>query len=365
MVVDDSVVIRGLLSRWLNEVPGIEVVSSQRTGLGALGDVEKSNPDVVLLDIEMPEMDGITALSLLLEKKKDLVVIMALTLTQRNAEISLKTLSLGAKDYVPKPEGNHGVTTSLDFRRDMIEKVKSLGEAARRRADSGRPPARAPRVDTAHVEPVRIEPVAPRAIALRPFSSVKPRILAIGSSTGGPQALNEVLKDISGAIANIPVVITQHMPPIFTAILAEHLSKASGHPAREGQHGETLEAGTIYVAPGGKHMSISSRDGRPVVQLDDSPPVNFCKPSVDPLFFSVMKAFGSAALAVVLTGMGADGAKGALAIADAGGSVIAQDEETSVVWGMPGATAAIGACAAVLPLPKVGPKIVSILGGRI
>ena len=363
MLVDDSVVIRGLLSRWLTETPGIEVVSTQRTGLGAIKDLEKSNPDVVVLDIEMPEMDGLTALPKLLEIKRDLVVIVASTLTQRNAEMSLRALSLGAKDYVPKPEGNHGITTSIDFRRELIEKIKALGGALRKRKGT---PVRAFRAEQAAGASKQASATASRlSLAnsnLRPFSRIAPRILAIGSSTGGPQALQEVFKAIAPAIGRTPVVLTQPMPATLTAILADHIGKASGRPTGEAKDGAPLTAGNVYVAPGGKHMIIESKDGKPSIRLTDDPPINFCKPAVDPMFESVSKLYGAAVLSVVLTGMGSDGAKGAKIIADGGGTVIAQDETTSVVWGMPGATAAIGACSAVLPLNEIGPKINFLLG---
>lgn len=373
MVVDDSVVIRGLVGRWIDEDPNLAVVASHRNGRLAVDDVTRSNPDVVILDIEMPEMDGLTALPLLLEKKRDLVVVVASTLTRRNAEISLKALSLGAADYVPKPENNSQVTTSVDFRRELVEKVISLGQRARSRGAvranpsslpiSGRNPALSRSTDA----PGRPEPSRGRSssFTIRSYSSVRPRILAIGSSTGGPQALNTLFGEIGSAIGQVPVVITQHMPPTFTAILAEHLSKSAGRPAAEGKDGEVLKPGRIYVAPGGKHMVLAKQGGEVVVKLNDNPPVNFCKPAVDPLFRSVVETFGNATLAVVLTGMGSDGADGVTEIGKVGGSVIAQDEETSVVWGMPGAAAHTGMCSDVLPLPEIGRKVARILlGGR-
>ena len=355
MVVDDAVVIRGLISRWLSEDSALEVVSTQRTGAGAVNDLVHSDPDVVVLDIEMPEMDGLTALPKLLQLKRNLVVIMASTLTQRNAEASMKALSLGAKDYVPKPEGNHGVTTSTEFRRELVEKVKALGATALRRASAAAARATRPAADVHAAHP-------PKQFALRPFSKVVPRILAIGSSTGGPQALNHLLNGLSNTISRVPVVITQHMPATFTATLASHLAKASGMPAAEGQDGELLQAGHIYVAPGGHHMLLEGTGVAPKIKLTTDPPVNFCRPAVDPLFESVSKLYGPAVLSLVLTGMGSDGAIGARIIADAGGSVIAQDEASSVVWGMPGATANIGACAAILPLNDIATKVRSILG---
>lgn len=383
MVVDDAVVIRGLLTRWLGDDKGLKVVSSHRNGKLAVEDIEKSNPDVVVLDIEMPEMDGMTALPLMLAKKRDLVVIMASTLTRRNAEISLKALSLGAADYVPKPESNSEVTTSVDFRRELIEKVKALGARAIRM----RGPARTMRAETRAgkttqpVRPVSARPATdtrasfrgaaqPAAAAAapkfktRPYSSARPRILAVGSSTGGPQALQEMMKEVGTAMNDVPVVITQHMPPTFTSILAEHLGKAALRPSKEGEDGEILKPGNIYVAPGGKHMIVEKDAGAVKIRLTDGPPVNFCKPAVDPLFDSVAKAYGSASLAVILTGMGHDGADGVKTIASGGGSIITQDEATSVVWGMPGAAAATGVCCEILPLNQIGPKVSRVLKGN-
>jgi len=362
MIVDDSVVIRGLIARWIKETPGLDVVSTQRDGQSAVNAVDAVRPDVVLLDIEMPVMDGMTALPLILEKRPKTKVIIASTLTTRNARISLKALSMGAVDYIPKPEGNHGVTTSADFRKDLIEKVLGIGSKTR-------PALRA-----------RLNPVSPaspatgaasQGISLHqseaqiqtvPFSRVPPRILAIGSSTGGPQALTRLIKEISPSLDRIPTVITQHMPKTFTGILASNLAAVAKRPCKEAEHGEVLKAGAIYVAPGGLHMVLKKDADRAVVSLEDSEPVNFCKPAVDPMFDSVASIFGPATLALILTGMGHDGAQGVVKIQGAGGSVIAQDEATSVVWGMPGAAAQSGKCSAVLPIDMIGQKVNQLLG---
>ena len=263
---------------------------------------------MVVLDVDMPELDGIAALPLLLEKKRDLVVIMASTLTRRNAEISLRALSLGATDYIPKPDNNREVTASVSFRRDLIEKIRQLGLRSKRfrlakaRAPGGR---RAP------------SPLSPKQrasgsqeIALRAMPATPPRVLVIGSSTGGPQALNAIITQIGGVLDRAPVLITQHMPPTFTTILAEHLARAANRPVREAVDGEEVNAGTIYLAPGGKHMSVARRDGAAVIALDDGPLVNFCKPAVDPLFSSAAEVWGQKVLALVLTGMGSDGLRG-------------------------------------------------------
>ncbi len=367
MVVDDSVVVRGLVSRWLDEEPDIATVAAVRNGRVAVDEIARNEPDVVVLDVEMPEMDGMTALPLLLKARPGVVVIVVSTLTRRNADVSLKCLSLGARDCVAKPETNSGVTTSADFRRDIVAKVKALGAKPRDRrlregAHHGTPTTASARPAVLQARASNLGTEAPR-ISLRRFSSAAPRILAIGASTGGPQALMDVLKLCGPVFQRVPVVVTQHMPVTFTAILAEHLARATGVEAREAHDDEALRAQRIYVAPGGLHMTVARSGEGVVARLRDGASVNFCKPAVDPLFESVAQIYGATALALVLTGMGSDGAKGAVAVADAGGSVIAQDETTSVVWGMPGATAHAGAAAAVLPLDQIAPRIVQLVTG--
>lgn len=372
MVVDDAVVVRGLMSRWIEEEPGLELAASLRNGKEAVDQLERANPDVVILDVEMPVLDGIAALPMLLAKKRNLVVIMASTLTRRNAEVSLKALSLGAADYIPKPESNRGVTTSPTFRRELIEKIRQLGLRKKRREDprfrisTAPAPAALPKLRTAPpLAPLAELPtgIGAPAIELRPFSTTPPRVLLIGSSTGGPQALIAVLSHLAPVVDRVPVLITQHMPPTFTTILAEHIARASGKPAREGVDGESVVPGIIYIAPGGRHMQVVRQNGAPFIALDDGPLVNFCKPAVDPLFMSASKVWGAAVLALILTGMGSDGARGGGEIVRAGGSIIAQDESTSVVWGMPGAAAHAGICSAILPLDQIASKIIRVFSG--
>ena len=360
MIVDDAVVVRGLVSRWIEEEPDLVLAASLRNGRDAVQQLERANPDVVILDIEMPELDGISALPLLLAKKKDLVVIMASTLTRHNAEISLKALSLGAADYIPKPETNRGVTTSATFRRELIEKIRNLAPRKKRRST---PPIGDAVVSARQHDAVLLAPAHP-PVKLRPFAPATPRVLLIGSSTGGPQALTAVLSGLRNLTARVPVLITQHMPPTFTTILAEHLARASGRPTHEGIDGEPVLPGTIYVAPGGCHMQVTRRDHDAFISIDDGPPVNFCKPAVDPLFMSAAKVWGAAALALILTGMGHDGTNGGAAVVAGGGNVIAQDEATSVVWGMPGAAAHAGICSALLPLDQIAPKIMRLFSGE-
>ncbi len=356
MIVDDSAVVRGLVSRWLEEASGVEVVARHANGKLAVADVARSAPDIVLLDVEMPVMDGIEALPLLLAARPGLKVLMVSTLTKRNAEISFKALTLGAVDYIPKPDSNFELTLSSDFRGEVIRKVKALGRARPQRAPREVPARQAPRGGT-------IAAAVPKvAFSYREYSLVPPRAIAIGSSTGGPQVLGTLLATLSQALSHVPVLVAQHMPPVFTAILAERLSKATGREAKEGEHGEPVRPGTIYIAPGGHHMTVL-RPESPLLRIGNEPPVHFCRPAVDPLFRSVAETYGPAALGIVLTGMGHDGAAGARRIAEAGGSVIAQDEESSVVWGMPAAAASVGACAAVLPPRDIAETAAKLVRG--
>jgi two-component system, chemotaxis family, protein-glutamate methylesterase/glutaminase len=372
MVVDDAVVVRGLIVRWVEAEPGLEVVAALRSGREAIAQMEHAKPDVIILDVDMPDMDGIAALPRLLAAKPDLVVIMASTLTRRNAEISLRALSLGAADYIPKPETTREVTTSESFRRDLVDKIRALGSRRKRPPGSlTAEPATAPAIVRPPVPAAELPcgtspdlaPGDDDAIKLRPFPPVLPRVLLIGASTGGPQALNAVVSKLNRVIDEAPVLIVQHMPPTFTTIFAEHLSRASGRIAREGIDGEPVRAGQIYIAPGGRHMRVERHDGEAKIAINDGPMVNFCKPSVDPLFTSAADVWGGKCLAVVLTGMGCDGTNGAAALVTAGSAVIAQDEATSVVWGMPGSVTHAGLCSEVLPLERIAPMVIRLFSG--
>ncbi|HEX7789123.1 MAG TPA: chemotaxis response regulator protein-glutamate methylesterase [Afipia sp.] len=363
MVVDDSAVIRGLISRWIDAEPDMKVAASVRTGLDAVNQVSRVAPDVVVLDIEMPDMDGISALPLLLEKKRNLIIIMASTLTRRNAEISFKALSLGASDYIPKPESTREIAAADVFKRDLIEKIRHLGARLRRSPVVASPPLSPAPSPVSRIASEAAPAGAAHRFTLRPFNAAPPRVLLVGSSTGGPQALMTLIAGIGPVIDRFPVLITQHMPPTFTTILAEHLARTSGRPAHEAIDGEAIKPGQVYLAPGGCHMRVARVGGNAVIALDDGPQVNFCKPAVDPLFSSAVSVWQAGILALVLTGMGSDGTHGGKDIVAAGGNVMAQDEATSVVWGMPGAVANAGVCSAVLPLDQIAPKIVRIFSG--
>jgi two-component system, chemotaxis family, protein-glutamate methylesterase/glutaminase len=353
MVVDDSAVIRGLLTRSLEADPEVEVLASASNGEMALSALSRHDIEIVILDIEMPVMDGLTALPKLLAAKPGLKVIIASTLTRRGADISMKALAAGAADYLTKP-GASALTSADQFKLELLAKVKALGQARRRAIGLAAPQPAArgaaePAIEPAH-EPQR------RVIALRPALREVPEIVAIGSSTGGPQALFHVTSALKGAVKQ-PIFITQHMPATFTTILAEHLARASGYPAAEGVDGEPVRGGRIYVAPGDFHMTVQADRGEKVVRLMKTPPENFCRPSVDPMLRSLAALYGARVLTLILTGMGHDGLAGSRAVVEAGGAVIAQDEASSVVWGMPGSVAMAGLCSAVLPLEEIGPFI--------
>ena len=360
MLVDDAVVVRGLFARWVESEPDLDLVATLRTGREAVNQLERVNPDVVVLDVDMPDLDGIAALPLLLEKKRDLVVIMASTLTRRNAEISLRALSLGAADYIPKPASNREVSAATAFRRDLIEKIRQLGQRAKRLRSAVPLTRTAPSIVPQPVEEIALPP----SVKLRPMPTTPPHVLLIGASTGGPRALNDLIAEIGGVLQRAPVLITQHMPATFTAVLAEHLARIANCPVREAVDGEQVNAGVIYLAPGGKHMKVTRRDGTAVILIEDGPMVNFCKPAVDPMFSSAAEVWGNKALALVLTGMGSDGLAGAKSIVAAGGHVLAQDEATSVVWGMPGQVTNAGLCSAVMPLPEMAARLTRLFTGE-
>lgn len=358
MVVDDSAVIRGLTSRILEDDKQIQVVASVGNGQLAVNNLGRYDVDVVVLDIEMPVMDGLTALPKLLEIDPTVKVVMSSTLTSRNAQISMRALEAGAAEYIPKPTSTVDINSAGGFRRELHDKVKNLGLARRQQAGPAVKPERTK-------GPARAAPAAPKGpsapITLRKPALLKPKVLAIGSSTGGPQALFEFLKHVKPTI-NVPMVITQHMPPTFTAILAEHITRMTDWTCSEAKNGDELRAGHIYLAPGDFHMLVEVKDGKNVIAVNQGPQENFCRPAVDPMLRSLVQVFSGNVFTVILTGMGADGLKGGQGVVDAGGTLVAQDEKSSVVWGMPGAVATAGICSAVLPLKELAEYVMKSFG---
>jgi two-component system chemotaxis response regulator CheB len=368
MVVDDSAVVRGMTTRFIEADPELQVVASVGNGQRAIDMLSRAEPEVVVLDIEMPVMDGLTALPKLLEAKPGLQVIMSSTLTKANADVTIRALRAGAADYVTKPS-NRGLSNESEFQDEIRTKVKGLAAAARR-SSGGTPASKReapPENDFERRANALLRESSPRAptgrpavsekgdIKLRSMPSLPPQVLAIGSSTGGPQALFEVIGNL-GAIKQ-PVLITQHMPATFTSLLADHISRQSQLPCAEARDGDRLSEGRIYVAPGGYHLLAERHGGEVRLRLSDGPPENFCRPSVDPMLRSLIDIYGSRTLALILTGMGSDGLRGCESLVRAGGHVVAQDEASSVVWGMPGAVAKAGLCSAVLPLKDIAGKL--------
>jgi len=356
MVVDDSAVIRGMVSRILESVSGIQVVTSAQNGELALSQYDRYLPDVVIMDIEMPVMDGITALKALIGRHPDAKVVMCSTLTMQNAEISLRAMSLGAVDYIPKPTSTTEVNSSSEFREKLISLAKSFAKPHKGPLPE---PAERPSLQAQADMPERTKfilppPGTPIQLRPEPLMTWRPRILAVGSSTGGPQALFEFFKPLKN-LKTIPVVVTQHMPPTFTKILAQHINAHTGINTVEAEDGMPLLPGRIHVAHGGRHMLVrKDEQGHLCLGLNDGPPENFCKPAVDPMLRSLIPLYARDILTVILTGMGADGMLGSKAIIEAGGFVAAQDQASSIVWGMPGAVATQGLCCKVLPPRELG-----------
>lgn len=336
LVVDDSVVVRKLLTDALASCPEVVVAGTASNGSIALLKIPQLNPDVITLDIEMPGMNGLETLAEIRKSYPKLPVIMFSTLTERGASITLEALSLGASDYVTKPTNSESLGAAMDHvRRELVAKITSL--AARR----------TPGVVAAPVVPVaRPKP-----------NGKKVDILAIGSSTGGPNALGEILPKLPKDLP-VPIVIVQHMPPLFTKLLAERLNSRSQIKVREAEEEKVLEPGVAWIAPGDYHMTVERKGVNSLaLSLNQDPQENYCRPAVDVLFRSVAQLSGINALSVVLTGMGSDGTRGAERIREVGGEVLIQDEATSVVWGMPGSIAAAGLADAVYPIGRLANEI--------
>jgi two-component system chemotaxis response regulator CheB len=352
LVVDDSVVVRRLVADALASDPGIEVIGTAANGRIALSKLTQLQPDAVTLDIEMPELDGLGTLRELRKTHPKLPVVMFSTLTERGAAATLDALSLGANDYVTKPSNTGSVTASLErIREELVPKLKALCPGLGVVLGAGRAAAGPiARVTT---------PAAPRPPAVRRTPDGPPArvdLVAIGVSTGGPNALADLVPALPAALP-VPVVIVQHMPPVFTRLLAERLDARSGLRVAEATEGAVLQPGTVWIAPGDSHMLVQRRGASRVLHLDDGPQENSCRPAVDPLFRSAVASYGAGVLGVVMTGMGQDGLRGAEVVVDAGGRVLTQDEESSVVWGMPGFVTNAGLADKVLPLADLPHEI--------
>jgi len=335
LVVDDSVVIRRLVTQALSEDPQIEVVGIAANGQIALERIPQVNPDIITLDVEMPQMDGLETLRRLRAQYPRVRAIMFSSLTERGAAVTLEALTLGASDYVAKPANVGSLNASMaKLREELIPRIKQFFRLA---------------------EPAAAKPAAVRRPAAAPLIARR-RVVAIGASTGGPQALQSV---ISGFPQNIsaPIVLVQHMPPLFTRLLAERLQTQGKIKVQEAKGGEALEAGKAYVAPGNYHL-VLKREGEGVITaLNQEPPENSCRPAVDVMLRSVAEVYGGEVVAVILTGMGQDGLRGIEVLKSRGAYVIAQDEATSVVWSMPGFVAKAGLADEVVPVDQVAQSV--------
>ncbi|MBI9114600.1 protein-glutamate methylesterase/protein-glutamine glutaminase [Sanguibacter suaedae] len=352
LVVDDSVVIRRLVVQALESDPDVEVVATAANGRIALTKVEQLAPDAVTMDIEMPELNGVEAVRELRKRGHRMPIVMFSTLTERGATATLDALSAGASDYVAKPSNVGSINESLKAVADqLIPKIRALVPHTRSTATTRTRPGAAPL-------PAAASPA--RSVVLRTDARRHPvRAVVLGCSTGGPEALSRVIERITEPLP-VPMLVVQHMPAVFTRQLAHRLDRLGPSTVHEAEDGQELLAGHVYIAPGDTHLQIDGRGGRYRARITHGPPVNFCRPSVDVMFRSVLDVVGPEILGVILTGMGADGKAGAGAIAEAGGTVVVQDEETSVVWGMPGATASAGYAHRVLPVLEIGHTISAI-----
>ena len=373
LIVDDSVVIRKIVGDILAGDPDLEVAGVAANGKIALSKITQVNPDILTLDVEMPEMDGLETLAELRKTHPTLPVIMFSTLTERGGEATLEALALGANDYVTKPANVGHVSEGMQrVREQLIPKIKVL--CGRKLGFSSSQLSQGTlytRPNSSTTLPlIASKPSTPRIGFPRPPSTASGlrkdfRIVAIGVSTGGPNALEAILPRIPKDFP-VPIVITQHMPPVFTRMLAERLSTKCAIPVREGVAGMKLEPGAAYLAPGDFHMTLARSGTGHVIRLNQDPHENSCRPAVDVMFRSVLENFGSQVLGVILTGMGQDGLRGCQGVKELGGQVIAQDEVTSVVWGMPGFVVKAGLADRVLPLNMIGPEIArKISEGRI
>lgn len=340
LVVEDSMATRRLLAQSLASEQDLELVGTAGDGQAGLVKVEALKPDVVILDIEMPVMNGVQMLKVLRKSHPRLPVIMFSTLTERGAAVTMEALVAGASDYLLKPSSDSVERAMQYIREELVPKIMRLHRRPREAA-----------------VPVPVQMAVPPTSPTPPAKTGgAPAIVAIGVSTGGPNTLATFLP-LLGTNFPVPVVIVQHMPPLFTQSLAARLSKLTAAPVREGMDGAVLRPGEVWIAPGGRHMEVEPDAGGAKLRLHDGPPENSCRPAVDVLFRSVARVHGPRALAVILTGMGQDGLIGARHIREAGGSVLAQDKESSVVWGMPGAVAEAGLAEKVLPLAGLAEEI--------
>jgi two-component system chemotaxis response regulator CheB len=361
MLCDDSSVIRRLVKGALTTDPQMHVVYEAVDGKDAVDNLGSVRPDVVILDVEMPVMDGIDAARTIRRRCRTLPIIMFSSLTSQGAEATMDALAAGANDFAIKPAGTNNFQAAKEqVQKELIGKIRDLvGTPADVQEKLGTQKAApvSPGVQRRTARPSRRETIATPEVSTFKGSKSHVSVIAIGVSTGGPEALRKLILKLPKPFP-VPILIAQHMPPVFTGLLADRLSQQSGHRVRQATEGENVTAGEILIAPGDFHLTVCREKNNVKTRLDQSPPENSCRPSVDPLFRSIGKVYGREAIAVVLTGMGTDGGAGSRAIKQTGGRVIVQDQESSVVWGMPGHVAEIGLADRVLPLEQIATELI-------
>jgi len=371
LIVDDSAVMRKIIASALQKEPSIEIAGFAANGLQAIEAIQTCNPDVVTLDIEMPEMDGLTALREIRKDNKYLPIIMFSSLTHKGAQAAVMALTAGASDYVGKPaNATGGIDDAFKvLETELIPKIIGLAKRVKSRRAREGAAADAPKsipVTTPKtvIAAKPIPPIKTASTLASKISKVTSGVLAkpaeavcIGVSTGGPEALMQVFGAFNAPLS-VPIFIVQHMPADFTTLLAARLSATSVMTVKEAEEGEIAEPGMVYIAPGGFHMTVSRPGTKTIIHLNTEPPENSCRPAVDVLFRAAADVYGSSLLTVMLTGMGYDGLKGSQVVKEKGGQLIAQDEASSVIWGMPGAVVQAGLADAVLPLDKITDEII-------
>ncbi|MGC8736617.1 MAG: protein-glutamate methylesterase/protein-glutamine glutaminase [Dissulfurimicrobium sp.] len=384
LVVDDSLVFRKILTEALDKDPGIRIVGAAANGKEALQLIRTLRPHLVVLDVEMPEMDGLQTLDEIRRQRLNVGVIMFSSLTIEGATTTLEALAKGAFDFVPKPTGTGAFLESVKrIKGELIPRIRAYAESKinrviQRGPISSPPTAPVPKTQRPTRQPdhTQIPPkpapghlketrpcTTSAALVLRRLFS--PEAVAIGVSTGGPNALNDVIPRLPGNFG-LPIFLVQHMPPVFTTQLAKRLNDRSTLKVVEAQDGMLVEPATVYVAPGDFHMEVDGEKNNRIIRLNQNPPVNSCRPAVDVLFQSIARVYGGRAIAVVMTGMGQDGFAGCRELKDKGAVIIAQDKETCIVWGMPRFVAEAGLADRIAPLDKIAEYILefSMRGGR-
>lgn len=380
LLVDDSEVIRFLLTKSLERDPDLRVIAVANNGIEAIDLAKQHKPDVVLLDIEMPQMDGLTALPKVLQASPQSQIIVITGGSRDGAAAAIESLGKGAREFILKP-GAEGAAKAQDFNEDVRLKIKAIaGEKSSTEVAPSAPVAPKPVAPTITTPapatpkpPSALEALRKMATGMKPAGPAAPTethapaakkkqhtvaAIVIASSTGGPEALLQVFKRLHGQLTHLPIFITQHMPPVFTAALAEHISRHGNRPCKEAVDGEIPIAGQTYIAPGGYHLILQKSGAHVVMRLTQDPPVNSCRPAADPMFASASAIYRDRLLSVVLTGIGQDGLNGARTVVENGGALIAQSRETCVVYGMPRAVAESGICDVVLPLDAIAQELV-------